>query len=181
MGCDVAVGLLDIKLDSDSIGSVLVREALAAQTAYLVTGIPRSEWGPSFFFALWSDEPVDIETLCRDISATYSTTVLLAWKSEHGGVAGYVIYENGEAKESIAESDDEYLFAASRGLEAAFGTRFALSNEERLCFPELLFDGRESCHLIEIPSGKLTSQEPDTTTRLLEDDLGVEPVLPFEF
>ena len=110
----------------------------------------------------------------------HSTTICIAWKSEHAGVAGYLAYRSGEETDNVTSSGGDYLLLPSRGVESVSGGAMALTDEQRLMFPELLLDGRERCYLLGSRSGDLVPSAPGTVTQLLEADLDVEPVLPVE-
>jgi hypothetical protein len=119
-----------------SIDSFLRTPALASTAAkaiYLALGPARGESGGRPYFALWASEPVDLAGLCAELSRQVSG-VCVAWKSEHGGVAGYLIFRDGAQTQNVAESAVDYLLLPSRGVEEAFATSLALAQEDRLGF-----------------------------------------------
>lgn len=124
---------------------------------------------------------MDLPGLCAELSEHISP-ICVAWKSEHGGVAGYLIFTNGSETQNVAASDGDYLLLPSRGVEQAFGASLQLGEGDQYGFPELLLDETVSCYLLrQATGGRMASPlPPDTVTRLLEADVEAEPVLPVE-
>ncbi|MFZ3047536.1 MAG: hypothetical protein WA151_16625, partial [Desulfatirhabdiaceae bacterium] len=147
---------------------------------YLVTGNSGVGVPWTKFFALWADFSVDLEGLCLDMSKSYSATLCIVWKSEHGGVAGYAVYRDGQKTCEERDSGENYLLLPAKGAEMAFQKPLGLDSGKRLLFPEILFDGNETCYLLDLDTGSLKALAQSTVTELLEDELDVEPVLPME-
>lgn len=181
MGVDIAVCFTERELSIDSFLRTRALSNSAADAVYLALGPARGESGRRPFFSLWASEPVDLAGLCAELSEQVSPTCI-AWKSEHGGVAGYLIFKNRAESQDVAESANDYLLLPSRGVEQAFAASLELAEEDRYGFPELLLDDKVSCYLLRRgAAGRTASQlPPDTVTRLLEAGVEAEPVLPVE-
>jgi hypothetical protein len=112
----------------------------------------------------------------------HTSPICIAWKSEHGGVAGYLIFTNGAETQNVSASDGDYLLLPSRGIEQGLGASLRLAEGDRYGLPELLLDQAISCYLIRPATlGRTASPlAPETVTRLLESDVEAEPVLPVE-
>lgn len=178
MGCELAVCFSDKLVVPDEIGRALSVQAPSCEKAYLVSRTTDSVMPWTSFFALWTDVPVDLEGVCAFLSESHSATICVAWKSEHGGVAGYLVFRHGAKTDREENSADDYLLLPGKGVEVAFGEALVLDRDDRLVFPEIVLDRRVACHLINCVAGSLVAMPPDTVTQLLEDELSVEPVLP---
>ncbi len=178
MGCDLAVAFSEHEFSAEDIARSLSASGTEATAVYLVLGRrdPRAAERP--FFALWSDERVDLPALCRGLSA--HGRICVSWKSEHGGVAGYITYDRGREVARESSSSDEYLLLPSRGVERAFGASLDLADDARLGFPEVLLDARVTCFHVAPSTGATAAMPPSTVDQLLEEELAVEPVLPLD-
>jgi hypothetical protein len=181
VGVDIAVCFAERELSADTFLRARALSSSGADAVYLALGRARHESGDRPFFSLWANEPVDLPGLCAELSERISP-ICIAWKSEHGGVAGYLIFTNGAETQNVAASNGDYLLLPSRGVEQAFRASLQLAEEDRYGFPELLLDETVSCYLLRQATGGRTASPlaPDTVTRLLEADFEAEPVLPVE-
>lgn len=180
MGCDLAICFSDVLLAPDDIAAVLRASPSGSAITYMVCGGAASKASWRSFFGLWADGSIDLQRLCESLSEAHSATLCLAWKSEHGGVAGYFIFRGGSKTDHAEDSGDDYLLLPAEGVERAFRAPLALSDEERLIFPEMVLKGNELAYALDGSTGKLSAAGGATVTQLLEDDLEVEPVLPVE-
>jgi hypothetical protein len=179
MGCDLAVAFTEHEFTAEDIVGSLSTAGTGATVVYLVMGGRRdSGSGERSFFALWSDERVDLMALCAALSAR--GRICVAWKSEHGGVAGYVTFDEGREVANESSSGGDYLLLPSQGVERAFSLSLGLADDARITFPEALLDGSVACVSVEPGTGTKVAQPPGTVDRLLEEDLDVEPVLPLD-
>jgi hypothetical protein len=181
VGVDIAVCFAERELSADSFLRARALSSSGADAVYLALGPARPESGGRPFFSLWASQRVDLPGLCAELSERISP-ICIAWKSEHGGVAGYLIFTNGAETQNVSASDGDYLLLPSRGVEHAFGASLQLAEGDRYGFPELLLDEKASCYLLrQVTRGRTASPlAPDTVTRLLEADVEAEPVLPVE-
>ncbi len=93
--------------------SASIRRA-RSQALYVVAGEPRPQSADLAYFALWADdEDFDLGSLCRELSLTVSP-ICAAWKAEHAGMGGYVIYSNGAIVDDVA-GDEDYLLMPMQG------------------------------------------------------------------
>jgi hypothetical protein len=181
VGVDIAVCFAERELSADSFLKARALSNSGADSVYLALGPARPESGDRPFFSLWASQGVDLPGLCAELSEHISS-ICIAWKSEHGGVAGYLVFRNGAEIQNVAASDGDYLLLPSRGVEQAFGGSLQLADEDRYGFPELLLDETVSCYLLR-PASEARTAFPlasNTVTRLLEADVEAEPVLPVE-
>jgi hypothetical protein len=181
VGVDIAVCFAERELSVEPFLKARALSNSGADAVYLTVGPARPESGGRPFFSLWANQPVDLPGLCAELSERISP-ICIAWKSEHGGVAGYLIYTNGAETQNVAASDGDYLLLPSRGVEQAFGALLQLAEAERYGFPEVLLDKTVSCYLLRPATGGRTASPlgSDTVIRLLEADVEAEPVLPVE-
>lgn len=181
MGVDIAVCFAERQLSADTFLRARTLSRLGPDAAYLALGPARPESGGRPFFSLWANEHVDLPGLCAELSERISP-ICIAWKSEHGGVAGYLVFTDGAETQNIAASDGDYLLLPSRGVEQAFRASLPLEDEDRYGFPELLLDETVSCYLLRSATGGPTASPVAraTITRLLEADVEADPVLPIE-
>lgn len=179
MGCDITVCFSDTIFTPDEIGMALMRQATLCQKVYIVLGTspPPSTW--SFFFTIWADAHMEIEAVSLLLSKLHSATICIAWKSEHGGVAGYRIIRNGIKTAEVEDSGDEYLLQPGIGVELAFGRKL-LNRNDWLIFPESELDSNVECYHLDRTAGNLTQLSSETITQLMEGDLEVEPIMPME-
>jgi hypothetical protein len=181
VGVDIAVCFAERELSADTFLRARALSISAADAVYLALGRARPESGGRPFFSLWANEPVDLPGLCAELSERISP-ICVAWKSDHGGVAGYQIFTNGAETQNVAAANGDYLLLPSRGVEETFRASLQLAEGDRYGFPELLLDETVSCYLLRQATGGRTASPlaPDTVTRLLEADVEAEPVLPIE-
>jgi hypothetical protein len=178
MGCDVAVTILDRDISPEELAQASVVAGSGARRIYLVSGPRRPESAGRPYFAIWSDEHIDLAALGRELSVRGK--VCIAWKSEHGGVAGVLAYANGNEVTNASDSGDEYLFTPSAGVERAFDVSLELTSSARLAYPDLLLDSEVRCFALTPAGGPVGALPPDTVMKLLEDELDADPVLPVD-
>ena len=178
MGADLAVVFVEHDdLPSTIAGSAAVSES-EAKHIFVVLGPPCEASANRPYFAIWSDERVDLRSLGVELST--ASRVCISWKSEHGGVAGYVVFEHGQEIADESDSGDDYLLLPSRGVEGAFGVDLGLDDEARLAYPELLFDDRAVCVGVSPRTAQVSHESPATIQRLFEDELEGEPLQPLD-
>jgi hypothetical protein len=178
MGCDLAVTILDRDISPEQLAQASVVAGSGARRIYLVSGPRRPESAGRPYFAIWSDEHIDLAALGRELSVRGK--VCIAWKSEHGGVAGVLAYADGNEITNASDSGDEYLFTPSRGVEQTFGVSLELTTDARLAYPDLLLDSEVSCFEITPAGGPVVAIPADAVTKLLEDEFDADPVLPVD-
>ena len=178
MGVDISVCFAPGPLTERDIMSGLLG-AGEARVVYLVLGTPRAKSAGQMFFSLWSDGDVSLPRLCEFLSRTRSP-ICLAWKAEHGGTGGYLVFENGKEVSDIAR-DEDYLRLPSEGVELTFGRTLDLSERERLSYPESLLREDVLCFRLAPKAGE-SSAVPSTIVKELReyDIVGMEPVLPVD-
>ena len=176
MGSDIAVCFIEELVPIPTM--IQVEELRLAESAkvYIALGEPSLTSGGRSYFALWANQPINLVQLCKSLSRTTSP-VCIAWKAEHAGYAGYVICANGVQQENCYEEGNYNL--PSIGVEKAFGLSLSLTSEERFGFPELLLDGATECFALDGVNQQVITAPVGTVLSLLEEELPVEPVLPF--
>lgn len=179
MGVDLAVCFTRTRVTAERILETHALEAAQVGVVYLAQGAPRPQSGNKPYFALWADAPIDLHYLCRELSVDVSP-ICVAWKVEHGGVAGYVTYEDGRIVDDVADDGDEYLRLPSQGVEIAFGVELQLTPDSRLFFPDDLLDDEITCFRLEGTEHSVVPVPSDTLVPLLESRLDVEPILPVD-
>jgi hypothetical protein len=180
MGADVCECFTDQTVPVPVIAQTRMVQAARATDLYIMSGAPRPESGYHAYFTLWADdEDFDLAELCKELSHTFSPLCAI-WKADHGGVGGYVIYQQGAVVESVSQDGEDYLLLPIHGVEQAFARRIALDEDDRVCFPELLFDAAVRCYRLQNQGQHITEMPSATVTALFENDLNVEPTFPFE-
>ena len=178
MGADLAVTIVENDVSPTVVAGTRAISMGEAELVYIVLGAPCPFSANRGYFAIWSDERIDLRALGMELSATGRACI--SWKSEHGGVAGYLIFERGQEVANEADAGDDYLYLPSRGVEKAFGVELGIDEESRLAYPDLLFDEKVSCFRVVPSRGEVVAEGPETIRRLLEEEMEVEPVLPLD-
>ena len=180
MGSEIALSFSDRLISENDFLDLDAIHASESRRIYIIVrhdvqGMP---WRS--LFGLWADGTVDLRAVCKGISAKRKATICLAWKSEHAGVAGYLVFEHGRETHDVADSGPGYLFVPATGVEISFGKSLDMSDSTRLGFPEVLIDGAERCYLLNPGAMKMMLAEPGVVQSLLEEELDVDPVLPVD-
>ncbi len=179
MAVDVAVCFSRNCPDETSILHAARKATVRSKRIYLLLGDPTPETVGVGFFSLWADDHVDLHDVARQLSEA-AAPFCISWKAEHGGVAGFVIYdERGKVKEDTLEGD-EYLYLPSRGFAQAFGSAVKLPEEDLVLFPELLLDEEMRGYRIDCKTGEVRKLKKQQILSILEGDTTAEPVLPVE-
>lgn len=179
MGIDLAVCFTERAVSVEQIIRTTALRVPTVEKVYVIMGAPQERSGRRNFFALWSDEPISLQQICKELSEEISP-ICIAWKSEHGGVGGYLSYRDGAEVSNIADSGNNYLLLPSEGVENTFGIALPLTPDDRYSFPELLLDVGVLCFRIEMASRRVVNIPSSTITNLMEDELDTEPVLPID-
>jgi hypothetical protein len=180
MGVDIAVCFTPTHISCTALVETSAVQNSNVSELYIVQGFMHTLQRDIPFFALWADAPVDLHTLCSELSNT-THPLLITWKVEHGGVGGYVAYVQGNKAEDIASSDEEYIGLLTKGFETTFNTELPFSEEDRAFFPELLLDDDDvECFHVQQKGGTITAESHTTVIRLLEEDLAVQPIVPVD-
>jgi hypothetical protein len=144
---------------------------------YMISGSARPLSGNRPFFSLWAKHHVELPDTCKRLSFRVER-VYTCWKCEHGGGAGYRIYDKGlELAEQDGASEPTLLL---EGFHECFGEPLSISKGKVAFFPEVLFDEPLECWLFDFESGRCSEQNSSIVKRLLESDIDAEPVFPFE-
>lgn len=171
---DVAVTFLD-DIELSSIVRCIRAFANASTGLYVLCGQPRPASANKMFFSLWSSADLSLIDICETLSES-AGLVCTVWKSEHGGVAGYVVHESGQLTKRHEESGDGYMMLPVRAMEKIFGRSLRFESEhDSLSFPEMLLSDVRGFAL---ERDQVVELGPDLITSLLEFDLDAEPVLP---
>jgi len=178
MGCDIAVCFSGRRIGPEEIADTLRTVSPLIGRRYFILGSGKAEDPWQSFFSVWAEGSVDFVRLCESLSLREQAIICAAWKSEHGGAAGFMIFRSGVPGEAEDRSGGDYLLLPSRGVEQAFGQALPMDDADRLVFPECVLDGSEQCYELRNMTPSLVV--PPITNLLVEDELGVEPVLPFE-
>lgn len=177
MGYDISVSFTGEAIDLDRFARSV--SGSGAGIVYLVLGKPSRHSGQKHYFSLWADSDIDLRWLCCEISRS-AGLVLTAWKSEHGGVSGFLLHDSGQEVASDQDQSDEYLLTPLRAFSQAFGIAPDLPRHGEYAFPEIVFGSESRCYrFVNSERGFVAVEsEPDTLEALIEDELEVEPVLP---
>jgi hypothetical protein len=173
VGVDIALNICAEPFTLDAIWDCI---SLKRGIVYLVSDSPRPLSGNRPFFGLWASAPHCLTEICKRLSFKVER-VYTCWKCEHGGVAGYRIYNNGLES---AERDGSLEPMLLDGFRECFGESLSIGEDKTLSFPELLLGEPLECWLFDFQSGTRSLQRNSVIKQLLEGDIGAEPVLLFE-
>lgn len=104
-------------------------------------------------------------------------TLCTAWKIEHGGCAGYLIYRPGRFVERKESSRRDYRVLPAKGVEKALRRPLTWEEEgDNLLFPEILFSEDRGYRIV---GGQLRKLRKAEALAVWEHDTPAEPVLPY--
>jgi hypothetical protein len=174
MGVDIAVNICAQMFTPAAIWDCI---EINFGSVYLISGSPGALSGNRPYFSLWSTESISLVDVCKRLSLKVER-VYSCWKSDHGGVAGYRIYDKGLESAALEGSIEQSMLLD--GYHECFGEKLPISADKALLFPEALIADPLECWLLDSQSGKCLQQSKSIITQLLNGDIQAEPVLPFD-
>src|SRR5690242_11534598 len=134
MGVEVSVTFVSRLFEPEDIFHVLKG---AGGKTYFLIGRPCLESAHRPYFSIWSSTSIKLNEICEQLSKNFGP-ICTAWKAEHGGVGGYLIFERGTIVTEKTTDGSEYLSVPCQGVELCWGTKLNLSADRKISFPELL-------------------------------------------
>ena len=179
MGYDVAVTLTRERVPERRLLGLIAGE-IASVSPNSETYILLTDRGKPQGFSIWSSDPwsepggFDLFDMCGRLCNQIGP-LCTAWKSDHGGCAGWVIHRPGLPVECDDTSKGDYDLWLPPAVEKAFSICLHVPEEDIDIFPELFF-AQERGYRVE--AGKANRLSRKGARRVWDRQTSAEPTFP---